>query len=97
MKKTNHIPVRTCVGCGQPAKRSQLLRLVLRNEMLVPDTRGTMSGRGAYLHAEPNCVRLFSSRKGTIRSLRQPVARRERAALVQKLNDEGFADGAQGT
>jgi predicted RNA-binding protein YlxR (DUF448 family) len=54
--KARKKPVRTCLGCGQPADKRDLMRVVRGAEGDVAvDPSGKASGRGAYLHPEPAC------------------------------------------
>lgn len=49
---------RTCVACRAAADPSELVRLVLGPDgSLVADPRGGASGRGAWVHPTPECVR----------------------------------------
>ncbi|MFB7514352.1 YlxR family protein [Streptomyces sp. NPDC056144] len=49
-------PERTCVGCRERAAKSDLLRIVVNKDECVPDHRGTLPGRGAYLHPAVVCL-----------------------------------------
>jgi predicted RNA-binding protein YlxR (DUF448 family) len=44
-----------CVACRQSQDKKTLVRLVRTPEGVVVDSTGKMPGRGAYLHADPNC------------------------------------------
>ncbi|RBM05067.1 YlxR family protein [Streptomyces sp. PT12] len=63
-------PERTCVGCRQRTARSGLLRVVVIEDRCVPDHRGTLPGRGAYLHPTPACLELAVRRRAFPRALR---------------------------
>ena len=70
MAKKAHRPLRTCVACRQEAGKGDLLRLVRRPDGLVElDTAGRLSGRGAYLHANPECVEAARKRRAVDRAL----------------------------
>ncbi|RLV56988.1 YlxR family protein [Aeromicrobium phragmitis] len=66
--------IRTCVGCRQRADKSTLVRVVARREeaewSALPDVRGTLPGRGAYLHPSPECLDLAIRRRAFGRALR---------------------------
>ncbi|MFD1861218.1 YlxR family protein [Aeromicrobium camelliae] len=66
--------IRTCVGCRQRADKSTLVRVVARREgtewSVLPDARGTLPGRGAYLHPSPECLDLAIRRRAFGRALR---------------------------
>jgi len=50
-------PERTCVGCRQTAPKDALVRLALAPDgTLFPDGRGTLPGRGAWVHPRTSCV-----------------------------------------
>ncbi|MFG3494531.1 YlxR family protein [Streptomyces sp. NPDC047928] len=65
-------PERTCVGCRERAAKSDLLRIVVIKGACAPDPRGTLPGRGAYLHPVPACLDLAVRRRAFPRSLRVP-------------------------
>lgn len=67
------VPERVCVGCGASGVQSELLRCVLSEaEGLMIDVRG-VAGRGAWLHARPQCIER-AARGGFARSFRQAVS-----------------------
>ncbi|MCX5386024.1 YlxR family protein [Streptomyces sp. NBC_00083] len=49
-------PERTCVGCRERAAKSDLLRIVAIEGACAPDPRGTLPGRGAYVHPASVCL-----------------------------------------
>jgi uncharacterized protein len=65
-------PVRTCVGCGARAVKSDLLRLVASGDEIVPDAEGRRPGRGAYLHPTRGCFEKAQRRRALTRALRKP-------------------------
>ena len=81
-----HVPVRTCMGCGQRAPQSTLLRVsVALNGSLGVVGRAPQCGRCGYLHRRADCWLHFAARKGPIRSLRRSVDKTTRLAFVQGL------------
>ncbi|MFW6092257.1 MAG: YlxR family protein [Actinomycetota bacterium] len=78
------MPTRTCVGCRLRTDKSDLLRVVAvrcgaeserisgRTWCVVPDPRGRLPGRGAYLHPDPGCLSLAERRRAFPRALRLP-------------------------
>jgi len=44
-----------CVACRQSQDKKSLVRLVRTPEGVVVDQSGKLAGRGAYLHADPDC------------------------------------------
>ncbi|MBZ3904160.1 YlxR family protein [Streptomyces brasiliscabiei] len=67
-------PERTCVGCRQRAAKTELLRVVAVEDECVPDPRGTLPGRGAYIHPVQVCLDLGVRRRAFTRALRAPGA-----------------------
>ncbi|MDB1089709.1 YlxR family protein [Streptomyces sp. ACA25] len=63
-------PERTCVGCRQRSAQESLLRVVLIEGRCVPDQRGTLPGRGAYVHPAPACLELAVRRRAFPRAFR---------------------------
>lgn len=64
------VPQRTCVGCRQCRPKGELVRVVRTPtaEVLV-DQRGKVSGRGAYVCANPGCLEKALKSRGLERSL----------------------------
>ncbi|GGY35772.1 YlxR family protein [Streptomyces omiyaensis] len=65
-------PERTCVGCRERAAKSDLLRIVMIKDELVPDDRGTLPGRGAYVHPALHCLDLAVRRRAFPRAFKTP-------------------------
>ncbi|MEU2333782.1 YlxR family protein [Streptomyces sp. NPDC006654] len=65
-------PERTCVGCRQRAAKTELLRIVAVGDDCVPDPRGTLPGRGAYVHPAQVCLDQAVRRRALPRALRVP-------------------------
>uniref|UniRef100_A0AAU2JX81 YlxR family protein n=1 Tax=Streptomyces sp. NBC_00049 TaxID=2903617 RepID=A0AAU2JX81_9ACTN len=63
-------PERTCVGCRERAAKNDLLRIVAIGDECVPDTRGTLPGRGAYVHPAVVCLDQAVRRRAFPRALR---------------------------
>ena len=61
--------MRTCVGCRRQAAKSDLVRLVWRQTVVV-DLAQREPGRGAYLHPGPDCLALATRRRSLGRALR---------------------------
>lgn len=67
MNKVKKIPLRQCISCRTQKPKRELMRIVRNSEgVLLYDSKGKMSGRGAYLCVSPDCLkkavknRLFS-------------------------------------
>ncbi|MGH7872310.1 MAG: YlxR family protein [Candidatus Binatia bacterium] len=83
----NHIPQRTCLGCGGKDEQRNLLRLILgpHGELQV-DASGC--GRGGYLHYRRECWPAFLRRKNTHRAFRMEITKGAKETFIQRLNDE---------
>ncbi|WP_459182931.1 YlxR family protein [Streptomyces sp.] len=68
--KSPACPERTCIGCRERAAKKDLLRVVVVGDELVPDDRGTLPGRGAYVHPATICLDLAVRRRAFPRALR---------------------------
>ncbi|MFJ8233815.1 YlxR family protein [Streptomyces sp. NPDC094448] len=66
-------PERTCVGCRERTAKSDLLRIVRIGDECVPDDRGTLPGRGAYVHPAVVCLDQAVRRRAFPRALRSEV------------------------
>jgi uncharacterized protein len=54
--KPRHIPLRTCIACGDSRPKRELIRIVRTPDgHVVLDPTGKKSGRGAYLCAKRSC------------------------------------------
>lgn len=57
MAKVRKIPQRMCVGCREMKNKRDLLRVVRTPEGSIEvDPTGKISGRGAYLCPDPECL-----------------------------------------
>ncbi|MBG0828787.1 YlxR family protein [Planomonospora sp. ID67723] len=63
-------PLRTCVGCRVRTVSSELLRLVVVEDVIVPDLRRRLPGRGASLHPTLSCLELAERRRAFPRAFR---------------------------
>lgn len=58
------------MGCRERAAKSELLRIVVDEDACVPDPRGTLPGRGAYLHPVSVCLDLAVRRRAFPRAFK---------------------------
>jgi predicted RNA-binding protein YlxR (DUF448 family) len=58
------------VGCRERAAKSDLLRIVAVEGTCAPDPRGTLPGRGAYLHPASVCLDLALRRRAFPRAFK---------------------------
>jgi uncharacterized protein len=72
-KLAETVPIRTCIGCGERAARTELIRVVAAGDEIVPDAASRLPGRGAYLHPRLACLERAQRRKAFARALRLPT------------------------
>ncbi|WP_263972376.1 YlxR family protein [Spongiactinospora rosea] len=58
------------MGCRVRTVKSELLRLVEVEGVIVPDPAGRLPGRGASLHPAPGCLELAERRRAFPRAFR---------------------------
>lgn len=67
------IPMRQCVGCGEMKVKKELIRVIKTEEEVLLDTTGRKNGRGAYICANPECLKKARKSKGLERSLKASI------------------------
>ena len=67
------IPMRQCVGCGEVKAKKELIRVIKTEEEVLLDTTGRKNGRGAYICANPECLKKARKSKGLERSLKASI------------------------
>ncbi|HZT42513.1 MAG TPA: YlxR family protein [Chthonomonadaceae bacterium] len=92
MTKPKHIPTRTCVACRATDEKRDLLRVVRQTDGSVCyDPRGKLSGRGAYVCANPACIALARKQKRLERSLKLAAIPEELFTQLSAQVPEGAA------
>ena len=81
------------MGCRERAAKSDLLRIVAVEGECVPDPRGTLPGRGAYVHPALVCLDLAVRRRAFPRAFRAPGPL-DTAALRQYVEQATVAEQA---
>jgi len=83
-KSKGHIPLRTCISCGQKRNKKELIRLALdANSQVVRDDLGKKQGRGAYICKSDSCLKKLFKHKRLNRVFRSE----EKIALSSDLKD----------
>lgn len=72
---SDHVPIRTCVGCRAKAHRSALVRLVLDHRSdddpaVTIDRSACAPGRGVWVHEHPHCLDRALTTRAIPRGLR---------------------------
>ena len=86
-------PERTCLGCRERAAKGDLLRIVVIEGECAHDPRGTLPGRGAYVHPASVCLDQAVRRRAFTRALRAPGAL-DTKALRQYVEQTTVAEQA---
>ncbi|MCL6597330.1 RNase P modulator RnpM [Alicyclobacillus macrosporangiidus] len=74
MQRQRKLPLRKCVGCQGMFPKRELIRVVLTpEEQILLDPTGKRNGRGAYVCANPDCLRQARKRKSLERALKHPI------------------------
>lgn len=85
-------PVRTCVGCGRRDSQTAMTRFVAdRGGRLRAGAREP--GRGAYLHATPDCVAEAARRGRFSRALRRNITGMGVGELWEQLQKRSVSSG----
>ena len=82
MARQKHKPQRMCVACRQSLDKKSLVRIVRTPEGVYIDDTGKLSGRGAYLHADPSCWEI-GLKKSLERALKTSFTEKDRDRLLQ--------------
>lgn len=56
VSNAGHIPERTCVICKKKDAKSNLVRFLIKNGIIVFDYKYRMQGRGYYCCQTSNCI-----------------------------------------
>jgi predicted RNA-binding protein YlxR (DUF448 family) len=82
VKRTKHIPQRTCIGCRQVMAKKALIRVVRTSDGVQIDPTGKLAGRGAYIHQDRSCW--DRALKGALaHALKIELTDQDRAVLIQ--------------
>jgi len=94
--RPKHVPQRTCVGCREVLAKRDLLRLVRTPDGVWPDESGKLNGRGAYAHANQDCLRkaIKGGLEGALRTQLSAADRERLEALMATLPAEKAATEA---
>ena len=86
------IPMRQCMGCRERKAKREMIRVVRGVDGTVSlDFGGKMSGRGAYVCPDMNCLKKAQKAKSLERSLEVPIPDEVYARLEKEM--EGAANG----
>lgn len=81
------VPMRQCVGCGEMKSKKQLIRIIKTpEEEIVLDVTGRKNGRGAYICASTECLKMAQKKRGLERSLKISIPEEVYVSLEQEIN-----------
>jgi len=85
LTRAKHIPIRTCIGCGEKKPKGELLRIVKTPEgTLTIDLAGKKGGRGTYICFNLDCLEKAIKKKSLQRSLKVNEIDRD---LLERLKE----------
>lgn len=69
------VPQRSCIGCARVSDKGDLLRIVRNPEgMILLDPNGRLSGRGAYICKNRDCLNMILKKKSLERAFSMKIA-----------------------
>lgn len=81
-------PERMCVGCREMKEKRSLIRVVKTPDGEIKiDSTGKMSGRGAYLCKNRDCLQKAIKSRGLERSLKIPIDEEIKDSLSEMLEE----------
>lgn len=88
--KPRRIPQRTCVGCRTVKAKNELIRVVRRPTGTVEvDYTGKLSGRGAYICPDVECLRSAVKGRRLDRALESTIDAEMLKSLEEHLVEHG--------
>lgn len=81
--RRKHVPIRTCVVCGDRSDKRTLTRIVRAADGLQVDPGGKMNGRGAYLCEQEACWENAAQGNMLAKALRMTLTDDDRKRLLQ--------------
>jgi predicted RNA-binding protein YlxR (DUF448 family) len=89
MARVKRVPQRVCVGCGQTKSKKELMRIVRTPDSQIKiDTTGKLSGRGAYICCNTDCLTVALNRKKLERALQIELPQDVILALKKNISGE---------
>ena len=81
------VPMRQCVGCGEMKSKKELLRVIKTPEdEIVLDATARKNGRGAYICASMECLKIAQKKRGLERSLKISIPEEVYESLEQEMS-----------
>ena len=64
-------PMRTCIACRKKKYKYELIRLVQDGDVIVPDRKKELPGRGAYMCDDVSCLKKLIKTRALDRAYRK--------------------------
>jgi predicted RNA-binding protein YlxR (DUF448 family) len=91
----NHIPIRTCIGCGLKGNKREFIRLVKTGSGSVSiDIEEFLPGRGVYLCRTLECSGKAFKANRLERSLRTQIGGTDRIRIKEQLGESLLGVGS---
>ena len=78
-------PMRRGAGCMESHPQQEMIRIVLRDGVLVPDPERNLNGRGVYLCPKESCWELARRKRGFSRAFRQGIPDEAVQTLIEEI------------
>jgi len=87
MQKKKKVPLRMCLGCQEMKPKKELIRIVKSSDGgdIKVDLTGKVSGRGAYICKNPECLEKAYKAKRIEKALEKGVSQDIYEALRKEL------------
>ena len=70
---SKHVPERMCIGCRQMRPKTELIKVVMKDETIEIDTSQKKPGRGAYLCKDMECLTNAQKKKALSKHFKTAV------------------------
>ncbi len=84
MPKVLCVPSRMCIACRERFSKSELTRIVIKDNVATLDSTMKMQARGMYICKNPNCIEKVFKGKNTLKIFKGADV----ADLKKKLTEE---------
>jgi predicted RNA-binding protein YlxR (DUF448 family) len=86
-----HVPLRTCISCGNKAPKRDLMRIVSTPEFGVKaDQTGKVSGRGTYVCSDVQCAPTNVRRGRIENALKGPITDSDWEVVAAVITTRGI-------
>lgn len=82
------VPMRTCIACRTCKDKKELLRIVKTADGICADFTGKLSGRGAYVCYDVNCVERMKKSRALNRAFSQEVDKSVYDEIAEVVSNE---------